>query len=106
MKRVYRKYKEDYSWSPSACICEKSQYLEIIADTSVISCDEIISVMDILSTKQTNTIATNVSINCYSEKVRYNIDYYILHADLLVIILLLITIICSRYAKLKSKQKK
>ena len=24
MKRVYRKYKKDYGWSPSACICEKS----------------------------------------------------------------------------------
>ena len=61
MKQVYRKYKEDYSWSPSACICEKSQYLEIIADTSVISCDEIISVMDILSTKQTNKIQQQMS---------------------------------------------
>ena len=50
------------------------------SDTSVIEWDEIISVMDIVSTKMTNTIAKNVtstaSINCHSKKVR---DCYILH---------------------------
>ena len=54
-------------------------------------CDEIISVMDVVSTKMTNTIATNVmstsSINCQSKKVRYKTDCYILHTVLLVIIL-------------------
>ena len=45
----------------------------------MIRCDEIIYVMDILSTKKENTIATNVSIKCYSEKVRYKFDCYILH---------------------------
>ena len=59
--------------------------------------------MDILSTKKTNTIATNVkstaSINCQSKKVR---DCYILHTALLVIILILmITIIFYHYAKQK-----
>ena len=44
--------------------------------------------MDVLSAKMTNTIATNVSINCYSEKERYKIDCYIFH--LLEIILLII----------------
>ena len=66
----------------------------------MIECDEIITNMDIVSTKKTNTIETNVtstaSINCHSKKVR---DCYILHTVLLVIILLLIvTIICYHLA--------
>ena len=69
-------------------------------------CDEIISVMDIVSTKITNAIVTNPSINCHSEKVRYKIDCYILHTILLVIrLLLIIAIIYYHYAKHKSKQK-
>ena len=97
------KCKKDYSWNPNTCICENSKYLESIADTSATECDEIIIVMDIVSTNKTNTIATNVpstsSINCYSNKVR---DCYILHTFLLVIILLLIiTIICYYYVKQK-----
>ena len=60
----------------------------------MIECDEIISVMDIVSTKMTNTIATNVSINYHNKKLKYKIDIcYILHTVLLVIILLLTTII-------------
>ena len=70
----YRTCKKDYSWNPSTCICENSKYLKSIADTSVIECDEIITVTDIVSTKKINTIATNVtstaSINCHSKKVR------------------------------------
>ena len=97
----YRKCKRDYSWNPSTCIFENSKYLKSIADTSVTECDEIITVMDIVSTKKTNTITTNVtsiaSINCHTKKVK---DCYILHTVLLVIILLLIiTIICYHYAK-------
>ena len=70
---------------------------------SVAECDEIILVMDIVSTKKTNTIATNVtstdSINCHSKKVS---GCYVLHTVLLAIILLLIiTIICYLYAKQK-----
>ena len=69
----------------------------------MIEYDEIITVMDIVSTKKTNAIATNfpstVSINCHSEKVA---DCYIWHTVLLVIILLLIiTIIYYHYAKQK-----
>ena len=68
----------------------------------MIECDEIISVMDIVSTKMTNTIAANVTKNCHSKKVRY---CYILYIVLLVIILLLIiTIICFHYVKHRSKQ--
>ena len=95
----YCKCKKDYSWNPSKCICEKSNYLKSIAHTSMTECDEIIIVMDNVSTKK--TIATNVtstaSINCHSIKVR---DCYILHTVLLAIILLLIIIIfCCHYAK-------
>ena len=68
----------------------------------MIECDEIITVMDIVSTKMTNTIATNVtsttSINCHSKKVR---DCNILHTVLLVIILLLLIIMCYNSAKRK-----
>ena len=54
--------------------------------------DEIISFMDIVSTKMAKTIATNVSMNCNTKKIR---DCYILHTVLLVIkLLLIITIIC------------
>ena len=62
--------------------------------------------MHIVSIKVADTIATNVSINSDSKKVRYKINCYILHTVLLVIILLLIiTIICYHYAKHRSKQK-
>ena len=39
-------------------ICDNSKYLKNIADTSVTKCDEIIIVIDIVSTKKTNTIST------------------------------------------------
>ena len=69
----------------------------------MVKCDEIVTVMGIISTKKTNTMATNVtstaSINCHSKKVR---DCYIFHTVLLVIILLLIiTIMCYHYTKQK-----
>ena len=64
------------------------------------------SVMNIVSTKITYTIAANASINSDNKKVRYKIDCYILHTVLLVIILLLIITITSyHYAKDRSKQK-
>ena len=86
----YQKYKKDYSWNPSICTCEDSKYLKSIANTSVTECDEIISVMDIGSTKMTNTTATNGTKNFQCKKVRH---CYILHPVLLVIILLLIVLI-------------
>ena len=59
---------------PSTCICENSKYLKSVADASVTECDEIIIVINNLSTKKTNTIATNVtsiaSINWHSKKKR------------------------------------
>ena len=65
-------------------------------------CDEIIIVMNNLSTKK--TIATNItstaSINCQNKKVK---NCFILHTVLLAIILLLIIIIIYyHYAKQKS----
>ena len=82
-------------------ICENSKYLKSIADTSVMECYEIITVMDILLTKMANAIATNVtsaaSIDSQTKKLR---DCYILDTVLLVIIsLLVIIIICYYYAK-------
>ena len=67
--------------------------------------DEIIIVVDNLSTKKSNTIATNVmstaSINYYSKEVR---DCYMMNTVLLVIILLLIvTIICYKCTKQRYK---
>ena len=98
--------KKNYNCHPSTCICENSKYLKSIADNSVIKCDEIISAMDVESMKMTNTIPTNASINCHSEKVRCKIDCYILHTVLLAIILLLIIAIISyHYAKHRSEQK-
>ena len=71
----YRTCKKDYIWNPSTCICENSKYLKSIPDTSVIECGEIISVMDIVSTKITNTMATNASINCHNKKVKLDFHY-------------------------------
>ena len=90
--------KKDYSWNTSTCIREDSKYLKIIGNTSVIKFDEIRSFNDV-SAKLTNTIATNVTKNCCSKKVR---DCYILCTGLLVItLLLIITITCYHYAKRK-----
>ena len=60
--------KKKYSWNPSICTSESSKYLKSFVDTSVIACDEFVSFMDIVSTKERNTITENVSISCYSEK--------------------------------------
>ena len=96
----------NYGWNLSTCICENSKYLKSIADISVTVCNEIISVMDNVSTKKTSSIATNVIKNCRGKSVRYRIDCYILHTVLLAIILILIiTIIYFHYAKHSSKQK-
>ena len=82
----YHKCEKGYSQNPSTCICENSKYFKSVVDTSVTEFDEIIIVMDIVSTNKTNTISTIVtsaaSINCHSKKVR---DWYILHTVLLVI---------------------
>ena len=54
----YHKCEKDYSWNPSTCICENSKYLKSVAATSVTECDQIVIVMDIVSTKKINNVAT------------------------------------------------
>ena len=86
-KSLNLKYEIDNNWNHSSCICEYNKYSKSVVDISVDECDEIVIVMNNLSTKKTNTIATNVTR-----------DWYILHAVLLAIILLLmIIIICHHY---------
>ena len=46
------------------CICENSKH----SDISVIECDEIITVLDIVSTKMTNAIAPNVTSTALVKK--------------------------------------
>ena len=117
--KKYHTCKKDHNWNPSTCICEKGKYLKSIADASVISCNEIISIPDNASTNVTSTVTTNmtdtvptnvtrtVPINADDKKVRYKIDDYLLHMVLLVIIVLfIIVIICYDYAKHRSKQKR
>ena len=95
----------------STCICENGNYFKSIGGDLKIVCDEIINVMDIVSTKMTSTIAANatstVSITSDDKKVKYKIDGNTLHTVLLVIILLLliITIKWYHYASYRSKQK-
>ena len=48
----YHKCEKDYSWNPSTCICKNNKYLKTVADTSVTRCDEIVIVMDIVSTER------------------------------------------------------
>ena len=70
--KISKSVNKDYSWIPSTCTCENIKYLESIADTSGIMYDEIIFVMDNVSTKLIITIAKNVAsttaINCHSKK--------------------------------------
>ena len=86
--KKYRVCKEDYNWNPSMCTCQNSRYLKSIADTSVIVCDEIITSTDIVSTNVTSIISTNCTstmlTNSDDKKVRYKIDFYILHTVFLL----------------------
>ena len=51
--------------------------------------------------KMTNTTATSVTKYCHSKKVRYKIDFSILHTVLLAIILILTIIIICYQSKEK-----
>ena len=73
-------------------------------------CEGIISVTKNASTNVKNNISTNVagtmSINFDNKKIRYNTNYYIMHALSLVTILLFVTaIIWYHYIKHTIKQK-
>ena len=94
--------KKDYSWNPSTCIYENEKYLKSIADTSLTESDEIIIVIDNVSTKKTTitNVTSTASISRHTIKVR---DFYIFHTVILSIILPLtiIIIICYHYVKQK-----
>ena len=67
--------KNDDNWNPSTCIYKNIKHLKSVADSSVTECDEIVIVKDIVSTKETNTIATKktnvtstTSLNYHSKK--------------------------------------
>ena len=67
-------------------------------------CDEIVYVIDIVSTNVIPIISANVASTMLTisddKKVRYKMDCYILHTVLLaIILLLLIAIICYHYEK-------
>ena len=51
--------KTNYSGNPSTCIYENSKHLKHIVDGSKIVCDEIIYVMDNVSTIVTSTASIN-----------------------------------------------
>ena len=71
------------------------------ADTSVIACEEIIFVKDIVSTKMTNNISRTMLINSGDKT-----DFYILYTvSSAIILLLIITIVCYDYAKHRSRLK-
>ena len=81
-----------------------------IKHNSVIVCDEITYVLDIVSTNITNTIAINstspMSISCHTKNVRYKIDC-ILPAFLLIVkVLFIITFICHYYTITQMPKKK
>ena len=46
------KCEKHYSWNPSTCICNNSKYLKSVADILVTECNEIIIVMNNLTTKK------------------------------------------------------
>ena len=73
----YQNCRKNYSWIPSTCICDNSKYLKSISNTAVTERDEIIIVMDNLSTKKTNIMATNVT-STVSNHITINSSYYLL----------------------------
>ena len=101
----YHACKKGYFWKPSTCICENNKYLISIVDTSLIKCDEIVSVVDIVSTKITNVVATNVSINSDDRKGDIKMIAIFCIVLLVIILLLIITIICYHFAKHRSNEK-
>ena len=97
---MQEKLQLESSWGTR--IFENGKYLGSIIDDSVITCHEIINTVDSVSTNVINTVSTYFC----NKKVRYEMDWYILHTLLLVMVLLLvISIICYHYLKHRSKQK-
>ena len=89
----YCSSKKDYSCNPNTRIYEHNKYLKSIVETSVTAYDEFTDVMNIVSTKMTNTIATStVSINFDGKKV-------VKKVLLVTILLLIIAFSYYHYAK-------
>ena len=61
-RKNYHKFEKDFSWNPSTCICENSKYSKSVTDTSVTEGDEIVVVMNNLTTEKTNTIITTLQV--------------------------------------------
>ena len=68
----YHRCEKDYSWNSSTCICENNKYLKSVADTSVTKCDEIVIVMNNLSTKKTNTLTTKKTNTIATNVTNFN----------------------------------
>ena len=90
---------KNYSWNCSTCIYENSSCLKSIVDDLVVVCDEIINVVNSLSTNMTNAISANftstVSINFDDKKVTCEENNCIIHTISLVIICLLLLVVVS-----------
>ena len=54
-------YKKVYNWNPRTCIFENVHYWKSIVGDSNIFCNEIIYVMDIVSTNVTSINSVNVT---------------------------------------------
>ena len=70
----------------------------------MITCDEIISAMNIVSTKKKNTIGTNVKKYIIVKKLK--IAIFCINFISAIILLFIIIIVCYRYAKQKGIYKK
>ena len=109
--RIKNGIMKDVKVSVESIVCAKNRYLKSIVDNSVIVCNEIVSITDIVSTNVISSVpanvTSNVSINSDNKKIRYKMNCYNLQMFMLVVILLfLITIICYHYTKHWSKLKK
>ena len=80
--KKYSTCKEDYSWNPRQCICEKVKYLKSTVDNSVNLCEEIINTTVSVSTNVTkyytdkhDKYCMKKCDNCYNNKYhKYYID--------------------------------
>ena len=50
-----------WNYDKCICICENSKHLKHIFDDSVVACDDIIYVINIIPTNMANTIPTNMT---------------------------------------------
>ena len=67
---------KNYSWNPRIWIFENGKSLKHVVDCSVIVCHEIIYVLDI--------VAANLWTNSDDQKLRFEMDCFVLHRFLSV----------------------